>query len=438
MELAVTIFPDTNSLLHYPLLKDVDWRKVANAKDVTLVFCMQVIHELDEKKAESRLASRAERAIKEIRTIRSAGGSVRDGVTLRVFNHELQSTEFPSSLSPDSKDDRIVHLVKKYAEAHPGEAISVYTEDLGMMLRCETHGIAVIEPDKSKRLESPQTDLERKYKEAVTELNAFKSAAPKLNVQVLPGIEEDTAGAPLVRRLRRVPAPEDVEEAVARERAARQLPQMDEDLAATLSHVYDVSPEEGHRYRLELERYLTEFRTWVERMNDFKRSLGPFYHFRLEVRNDGGSPGEDVEIIVELPPLFRFILMGGKQKGNMMHAAPKPPTPPKRPRSRLEELKESMSEPWHRRDYGLNLPAITGMRRGAPSFAIAGDASHGFGISLSIPKLLHHKPHVFQNATTMFLSANDVRPFQADVAITAANLPHKTERQISFLLDDDD
>ena len=65
----VHLFPDTNALLHYPQIKDVDWTSVAGATRVTLVICLQVVQELDDKKDDPRLRSRAERAIKEIRQL---------------------------------------------------------------------------------------------------------------------------------------------------------------------------------------------------------------------------------------------------------------------------------------------------------------------------------------------------------------------------------
>ena len=110
------LFPDTNSLLHYPPIKEVGWRAICIADEVKLVLCMQVINELDEKKDDSRLGDRARRAIKEIKTLIANGGLVREGVTIEVFNQTLRADEFTASLSPDSKDDNTVHLVKKYLE----------------------------------------------------------------------------------------------------------------------------------------------------------------------------------------------------------------------------------------------------------------------------------------------------------------------------------
>jgi predicted ribonuclease YlaK len=111
----MTAFLDTNILLHYPPLRDLNWKALCNAESVKLVICMQVIHELDEMKGHPHLADRARRAIKEIRELSSAGCRVRDDVELEIFACEIRREDFPATLSPESGDDRIVWLAKKYA-----------------------------------------------------------------------------------------------------------------------------------------------------------------------------------------------------------------------------------------------------------------------------------------------------------------------------------
>ena len=115
-EPKIAIFPDTNIFLHYPQLKDVDWKKVCNASHVVVVICMQVIRELDSKKDDPRLGGRAKRAIKEIRGIRASNGKIREDVELEIFNHEMRLSDFPDSLSPESPDDRIVHFAKRFSK----------------------------------------------------------------------------------------------------------------------------------------------------------------------------------------------------------------------------------------------------------------------------------------------------------------------------------
>ena len=45
-----TIFLDTNILLHYPTIDQIDWQSWCNSKSIKLVVCLNVIDELDRKK----------------------------------------------------------------------------------------------------------------------------------------------------------------------------------------------------------------------------------------------------------------------------------------------------------------------------------------------------------------------------------------------------
>src|SRR5437867_2014425 len=48
----VTAFPDSNILLHFKPLAQIDWLAICKARRVRLVVCLQVINELDDKKAD--------------------------------------------------------------------------------------------------------------------------------------------------------------------------------------------------------------------------------------------------------------------------------------------------------------------------------------------------------------------------------------------------
>lgn len=146
------LFLDTNSLLHYPPFSDMNWKRICGSKRVRLVLCLQVIQELDEKKSDPRLGDRARRTIKEAKRLLAADGTVQPDVTIEVFNRPVNASDLPDTLSVDSKDDRIVQAVRLLSISEPNSSIAVYSEDMGMSLRCQAHNITVIEPDTALRL----------------------------------------------------------------------------------------------------------------------------------------------------------------------------------------------------------------------------------------------------------------------------------------------
>jgi len=96
-----TLFLDTNILLHYKPLDQIDWLQLTRANKVHLAVCMPVIHELDRKKSDPRLGERAARAISHLEKWHSNEGAVREGVQLELHSNELVREDFPPGMSPD-------------------------------------------------------------------------------------------------------------------------------------------------------------------------------------------------------------------------------------------------------------------------------------------------------------------------------------------------
>ena len=303
MSSTTHVFPDTNVFLHYPPLSNLDWRSLCNSDSVHLVICLEVIHELDSKKNDTRLASRAERAIKEIREALRANVAIRDAVTLSIFNHELRHSDFPESLSPDSSDDKIVHLVKVYRELHLGCEVAIATEDLGMELRCEASGIPVVRMDLATRLENPQDELSKKYKQSMQELASLKNRMPKLRVGITHHDECIISDRPEEFIVNDLWRPADIDAEVDKQR--RQHPKrarqnsLPEEVTAPrslmeISHAQFllaglISDDEWTDYDQELDDYFEKYRKYIEKRNVVESAKARCVTFSLVLQNNGNG-----------------------------------------------------------------------------------------------------------------------------------------------------
>lgn len=298
----MSLFLDTNSLLHYPSISTVDWKAVTKASAIKLIFCMQVIHELDEKKDHARLGDRASRVIREVNTIRRSGGRVRDGVTLEIFNYELRADDFPASLSYDSKDDRIVHTVKKYLEQNPGASVAVYTEDMGMTLRCEANSIPVLEPDTLKRLENPQSEHDKNYKLAITELNGFKSRVPSVELIVgRPGVDSP-AKEKLEFEIRSVPSERDIlEEFEAHRRKHGLFPMEKKELSKSGQiPTFPSRHDAVEKYNENLIEHLTDYKKWLELRKLLEQVNAHSFTLSVWLTNKGRSSADEVDLQIHV------------------------------------------------------------------------------------------------------------------------------------------
>lgn len=356
MNNAIHVFPDTNVFLHYPPLSNIDWRQLCNSKSVHLVVCLEVIHELDDKKSDTRLASRAERAIKEIREAFRSNVPIRDQVTLSIFNHELRHSDFPESLSPDSSDDKIVHLAKVYRDQHSECEVAVATEDLGMELRCEANGIPVIRMVSATRMENPQDELSKKYKQNVQELAAIKNRLPKLRLGIGHRDKDAFSDPPPQFTVNDRWQAADIDAEVDKQR--RQYPKQAEKksrvtelggprsmsaIARASLHMYVITDEQWKDYDSRLDNYFNEYRRYIENRNLLEDAKARCITFDLVLQNAGNGLATDVDVIVSWPAAVCWLAKSGETASTKLETRmdiPQPPEEPK-PMSSMEYLRRS-------------------------------------------------------------------------------------------------
>jgi hypothetical protein len=119
----------------------------------------------------------------------------------------------------------------------------------------------------------------------------------------------------------------------------------------------------------------------------------------------------------------------------MLDAAPTKPTPPKKPQTRLEQMKSSLAYAGDPRTLPRGIDVAKIKLRNQPTVHLSGSMDGGFAILFSIPKLIHHKTAAFGPFYSMFRTQDDATPFEIDLIITASNIPQKIERRIPFVVD---
>jgi predicted ribonuclease YlaK len=185
MHKNLTVFLDTNILLHFKPLSQIDWSGSFDSKTITLMICMPVLDELDGKKSDSRLGDRARRAIKDIREFRGSKKPLRPGVTLEIYTEDL-------GINLANKDEQILRLVKKFINDHPAFEVCVASEDIGMQVRADVVNVPVRELDDVYRLENPGDEKDRKYKQAIHDLATLRNRLPTLSICAVPLGEAST------------------------------------------------------------------------------------------------------------------------------------------------------------------------------------------------------------------------------------------------------
>ena len=327
-EMAV-LFLDTNILLHFKPLREIDWKSVADAKAVRLVLCSPVLDELDDKKNDPKTAKRARAAIAQLKQIKMAHGQVRDGVTLETITDDEEAD--------GNRDAAVIRRVLDYSQQHRGQRVAVVSDDYSMGLRCRAKGLVCIELDEQWR-RPEENETAQKLRRTEKELQRLKNRLPDLRLLVSLGEDAtpvDVLDVPLAE-----PDEIDIEEALAEVRKAH--PKVLPDNA-------NFHRAEVEEYNAKLDEYYAKYREHLEHLEMHQNAKALTLGLSLWIENRGTCPAHDVRTTLWLPDRFLLVI---KEKDvdryvnarvRRVNAAmetllvcPQKPVAPERPKSRLQ------------------------------------------------------------------------------------------------------
>lgn len=430
MKQTATIFPDTNVLLHFPPLADIDWCGLANASAVHLVLCMQVIQELDRHKYDARLHRRAERAIKEIQQGCTAGVPIRPGVTIAVFN-QVGASGFPDA---DEDDGKIVHQVQLYSTQHPKAEAAIATNDYGMKLRCEACSLKVISLDASLQLPPPEDELRRKLKQVTEERDQLKLRLPRLSI----GLSHAGADAPekephfcIGGEFEQI----NVDARVARiqERYPMHRSAMSRHLGGGAVAIVAGWREDWDRHDEELGQFYSRYRGYLENLNAIAHLKSRCVRFDLWLTNSGKGIATDVDVFASFPEDLGWVAAQGSKEAAIFEKKPRPPKPPPTPLRRhvLRELDLRLNT-----SKDFKFPDIEPIHRDErePWTEVTKQPNGLLQIRSRIQRVKHWHPVNLGPFWGVLRDMGEVKPFELQVAISAAELPDKVIRSIPFIV----
>jgi predicted ribonuclease YlaK len=165
----INLFLDTNTFLHYKSIDEIDWRKVVDCDEVTLVLALVVVSELDKKKYEAtgRVREKAKTTVARLNAYskKPAPIIIRDRVFLQFLNFEPEIDYAANQLDKSNQDDRLLASVIEFRRENPRLALKIVSGDLGLSIKARLREIEVLELGNESKLPDEPDPLEKKYKQ---------------------------------------------------------------------------------------------------------------------------------------------------------------------------------------------------------------------------------------------------------------------------------
>lgn len=325
------LFLDTNILLHFKPLREIDWTVIASTAAVRLVLCSPVLEELDEKKYDPKMADRARAAIAEIKRIDATNGRVRNNVSLETVIDDGTETR-------GNHDMAIIQCLLDYRSQHDGQPVAIVSDDFNMRKRCEAKGVSCSELEEQWR-KPVEDENTRKLRQLQQENQRLKNRLPNLRLLVSHG--PDATPVDLLDISLTEPARLDIETLLAD--VQKTHPKIN---AQGLN--YD--KHEADQYDSELDEFYSQYRKYLEDLAIHQNAKALTVDFSLWVENCGTCPASDVRVTLHLPE--RFLLVIDKEDVDqyinatskrvdrnmeLLFVGPRKPPAPKRPKSRMQQ-----------------------------------------------------------------------------------------------------
>jgi hypothetical protein len=442
-------FLDTNIFLQYQMFDDVDWPKLLDVENVTLVVTRQVIAELDKHKhdpASNRRRKRSRRVLKKLMVcFEEQEGYVRDNVTLDIQTDIIKSSWLlEHGYDPKNADDCIVGAVHYFRESRNDENVILIGDDYGARLKAKANGVRTIAPPNDlEPLPNEADPLQRENLRLRQELQDLKNALPNLIITIENGdnhsdtiqyevdfgavtLNESEVQRELSLQQQELqydgPASDDLQV----EDSENQAPQTVADVLR-LRMLDDLpSREDIERYNVLLELYLeNEYRNYLIDKSIYEQTQLRTVPIKLLLENVGKAPAEDIDVWLHFPDGFKLL------REHELSQIPKIPTPPQKPEpggyqgllgGQFNSIPNVSDSLLHRSIFDRDLSRI--LSNDPPRYSLSIKKTNSYEVNYWAQDLKHRNYLEFERLYLIFEEINEPHTaFEVQYSITAANVP---------------
>ncbi len=409
------LFIDTNIILHFTPLDQVDWTEVCGQRSVEILFAPIVIEELDKHKRNTnpRISKRAKAAIKKIGEIGITGiwsENVHITVVTKRPNNGIYAD---NSLDKEEQDDRLLATIIDHINTK-GADIRLITNDLGPKLKCLSFGIETISlPDKYE-LKEEDDELTKENNKLKDQINKYRLGIPKLNLLF------DNNKPFITIKIKEFDFSEFRKSEVAK--IESEHPYMDIPKEDTLNWVFRhpfINKASVDKYNSELAKFFITYEGYLTGCETYYRNVFFTKAIKFKLLNEGSIPANDIDIKMHFPD--GFTLKNRKPKNNS--EKPRPPFKPGEELTLNPHIISSIARP--------DINPLPFSAKGFPSIK----KTNSYDVTFDLKTLKHNQDYIFDDLFLTFDSFDSASGFTVDYKIYAANIPEVLTGQLNVIVE---
>ena len=429
------VFLDCMIYLHYRHIEELDLPSLLNTNRVTIVIPPITLHELDKQKnmhKSRKVSNRARSILKKIEQWYSGEPSLKKDISFE-FPPDVPKIDYQKyGLDPQWSDHALIASIFEYRMKYSNEQIVLITQDTGPRLKAQQLGIEVRELPEEMKLPDELDPIEIENRELKKELGKYQNAMPKLTVCF--------AGSNDHRCFSLTKSPENMDNVIACKiddlrRKFPKLYQSPSDSFTLLTehspdmNIFDsIMPREYNKYNSDVDKYLSAYKQYMYKKWNYDEYLRLTISFKIEIRNTGSIPAEDVDVEIHFPE--GFILM----TEDNLPALPKAPLPPQKPGSQSNKIISNSISDFKRllnstRPTRYPIPNIFNM------FGIKRKDSYTL-VTDHFTRIKHGASVKLQEIYLKFDSYESARAFHCDYIIRPGNIPEPIEGKLHFKIEE--
>lgn len=418
------IFLDTNIFFHFQYFEAIDWLSEASTSECKLMISPIVVDELDEKKiGTNKLSSKARKVLNRLEALMDIDNAeVQEKVFIEVILNKPQKKTYEEyELNFNEQDHRLIASILEFRDKKGDVDIVLCTNDIGPRLRAKQYGITPLKLNEKYLLPFQESEEEKTIKKLERENRALKNKIPILSLRFSDSKEfvqfHVQSGTDVDFEEFKSKVMDDVK---SKNAYMEHVDPFKNPAALISQNMLGLTAEQINSFNEKLDTFFNAYEKAIVEFYENENRKNLIFEFNLVLVNSGNTPAEDIDIHLHFPDGFELI------ETDELNDDIELPEPPYRPKNQFDLGSSPISSfP----SFYPNLEVGSNIKFNSPTIK----KINSYDVDFYRKSLKHGYPEELESLSVVFGNYEEIKNFQIEYEISAANMPDKIKGQLNVI-----